>query len=202
MKTTKEVLEIAMENSDNAKSAIDFLEDGAAMAALGITDEDQDSVEEASEILSGPIYSKGIQYINKTDDATTETRWFHVNGEVWGLCDDGRMLDEDGIPCSDEPTEIKEAIEEYINVAPSQFVRDCNSKEAIIDGLKDESTRTFHAASYLADAVLDDLNYLTHACCHTREENLAAQLEIFVDAGAVFDHKEAMALANRLLAAS
>ena len=42
-----EIIEIVLSESGSIKGAIDALEDGEALAALGLTDNDQEAVEEA-----------------------------------------------------------------------------------------------------------------------------------------------------------
>ena len=213
MKTTKEVLEIALEDAEDAQAAIAFLEDGAAMAEMGINDEDQEAVEAAHEILTGPVYTSGIKYINKTDDATTETRWFHVDGEVWGLCDDGVMLDEDGIPTPEgEKREIKEAIEEYMSAYESHTMNACNSQNGaveiinsapITEGLNHvEFTAEMLAGHLLADATIEDLGDNLQDSEAAIDENLTAQSEILIDEGAVFNSILAKKYANRLIASA
>lgn len=52
MKTAAEIIEmIRSEGADTDRDVIYVLEDGAALLALGITDDDQESVEEAHDLL-------------------------------------------------------------------------------------------------------------------------------------------------------
>ena len=143
-----------------------------------------------------------IKFLDKTCDADQETRWFDIDGVTYGLCDDGRVLDEDGqaFPNS-EITKTKDALKEYLSVVPSHFVLNCNSRDDIIECVSDEDEcGEYHGGSYLAYAVLDDLG--DSYCESVREESLQAQAEIFEDAGAVFDREKAMNFARRILAAS
>jgi hypothetical protein len=139
-----------------------------------------------------------IKFLSKTCDADQETRWFDIDGETYGLCDDKTLLDADGLPFPNgESLEIVDGIEEYLDVFSSTLVRSCNSIEQAIGHVNDsDGCNYFLAGSYLADAVLDDIDP------SLREEDLQAQCELFSDAGAAFDHEKAVNLARRLLAAN
>jgi hypothetical protein len=52
MKTAQQIIEMMSEDDFDRDQIIDALKDGAALAALGITDEDQEAVEEAYHILT------------------------------------------------------------------------------------------------------------------------------------------------------
>jgi hypothetical protein len=53
MKTAQEIIDLIKESgAENTQEIRDTLEDGAALLALGITDEDQESVEVAHDMAS------------------------------------------------------------------------------------------------------------------------------------------------------
>tara|TARA_Y100000782_G_scaffold108494_1_gene132214 strand:+ start:36733 stop:37098 length:366 start_codon:yes stop_codon:yes gene_type:complete len=86
MKTAQDIIDLIKEaGAEDAQAIRATLEDGAALLALGITDEDQQAVELAHDLIGT------AKYIEKEQDWQNEaTRyWFEVDGEEYAVVESG-----------------------------------------------------------------------------------------------------------------